>query len=408
MADKKTKIDPDQISMFDLIKLAGSIDGKYSSEEIESVIDKLREAKYHAKKREEEERRRKEEEERKRREREEKERKEAHIQEVTCMDLPLDWNNIFNSDVRAQGVHTDSIPDALIISLTTLGKVDIEYISSITGSDYKTVISTLKGSIYQNPDTWGECFYKGWETAEEYLSGNLMRKWKSAKEANKEYNGYFSDNIKAIEKVLPPTVATKDIYITLGSPWVPADIIDDFILHLFGDPFEHIDYCYNKEEIIESWKTIHDEITGTWEIPCKSRYNHSVRVRKTYGTDKLEALHILEKTLNMKTVAVTDEIRSLLSVSGVKRVINKAETVAAIEKQQKLIKEFQKWVWKDDARRKRLETIFENNFSCVRRRIFISHSVLRGFRLILLTILYFISSEIRSNTMTIFLIKMEP
>ncbi len=83
MADKKTKIDPGQISMFDLIKLAGSIDGKYSSEEIESVIDKLREAKYHAKKREEEERRRKEEEERKRREREEKERKEAHVQKAS-------------------------------------------------------------------------------------------------------------------------------------------------------------------------------------------------------------------------------------------------------------------------------------------------------------------------------------
>lgn len=368
MADKKTV--PGQISMFDIIKLAGNIDGNYSSEEIESVIDKLREAKYHAKKREEEEHRRKEEEERKRREREEKERKEAHIQEVTCMDLPLDWNNIFNSDVRAQGVHTDSIPDALIISLTTLGKVDIEYISSITGSDYKTVISTLKGSIYQNPDTWGECFYKGWETAEEYLSGNLMRKWKSAKEANKEYNGYFSDNIKAIEKVLPPTVATKDIYITLGSPWVPADIIDDFILHLFGDPFKQGWGSYHKDEIIESWKTIHDEITGTWEIPCKSRYDHSVGVRKTYGTDKMEALHILEKTLNMKTVAVTDEISCPANNSGKKRVINKAETVAAIEKQQKLIKEFQKWVWKDDARKERLEIIFENNFSCVRRRIF--------------------------------------
>ena len=370
MTDKKMKSDLNQISIFDLIQIAGNITDNYSSEEIESIIDKLREAKYQAKKREEEERRRKEREEQLRRQKEEKERKENHIQEVTCMDLPLDWNNVFNSDICTQGVHTDSIPDALIISLTTLGKVDIEFISSITGADYKTVITTLKGSIYQNPDTWGECFYKGWETAEEYLSGNLMRKLNAAKDANKEYNGYFSENIQAIEKVLPPTVATKDIYITLGSPWVPADIIDDFILHLFGDPFKHYDYYYNKDEIIESWKTMHDEITGTWEIPCKSRYNHSVGVRKTYGTDKLEALHILEKTLNMKTVAVTDEISCAANASGKKRVINKAETVAAIEKQQKLIKEFQKWVWEDDARRKRLEIIFENNFSCVRRRIF--------------------------------------
>ena len=197
-----------------------------------------------------------------------------------------------------------------------------------------------------------------------------MRKWKAASEANREYNGYFEDNIKAIEKVLPPTAAAKDIYITLGSPWVPADIIDEFIIHLFGDPLKYRVYCSDRDEIMEGYKTIHDEITGTWEIPEKSRYNHSVGVCRTYGTDRLEALYILEKTLNMQTVAVTDEVRCPTNVSGKKRVINKAETVAAIEKQQKLIAAFQKWVWTDRARKERLEAIFENNFSCVRRRIF--------------------------------------
>lgn len=151
------------------------------------------------------------------------------------MDLPLDWNNPFNADERASGIYIESISDALVKSLTTLGRVDIEFIASVTGSNYKTVITTLKGSIYQNPLTWNECFYQGWETADEYLSGNLMQKWKEAKKANKKYNGYFKDNVKGIESVLPPTVATEDIYITLGSPWVPSDVIDDFIEHLLAD-----------------------------------------------------------------------------------------------------------------------------------------------------------------------------
>ncbi len=98
----------------------------------------------------------------------EQEEKERHIREVTCMDLPLDWNNAFDKDVRTQDTHFDNISDALIHCLTTLGHVDIEFISSITGEDYKTVICMLKGSIYQNPVTWGECFYRGWETANEY------------------------------------------------------------------------------------------------------------------------------------------------------------------------------------------------------------------------------------------------
>lgn len=210
---------------------------------------------------------RKQREEDEKREKEEKIRKQKeHIKEVTCMDLPLDWNNPFNADERASGIYIESISDALVKSLTTLGRVDIEFIASVTGSDYKTVITALKGSIYQNPLTWNECFYQGWETADEYLSGNLMQKWKEAKKANKTYNGYFKDNVKAIESVLPPTVATEDIYITLGSPWVPSDVIDDFIEHLFGGQAK---YWSNSKSTQEYLSVKHDELTGTWEIPEK-------------------------------------------------------------------------------------------------------------------------------------------
>lgn len=366
MSNKNHSGDSAQLSLFDILGLAGNIDSKYSSDEIEEVIGKLRAAKRTAEKHEENERRRREKEGLERKAREEKEKKEAHIREVTSMDLPLDWKNAFNQDVRTQGIHADSISDGLIFSLSNLGRVDIEYISSITGEDYKTIIGALKGSIYQNPETWDECFYKGWETSEEYLSGNMMRKWKAAKEADKEYDGYFADNIRAIEKVLPQTVATKDIYVTLGSPWVPADIIDDFIEHLLGD-WRRYWYSIDNEE---DFNTKHDELTGTWEIPFKSRYNHDVKVTRTYGTDRINALHILERTLNMKSVAVTDEVVCKTNSSGKKRVINRSETILAIEKQNKMIKAFQKWIWDDERRKERLETIFENNFSCVRRRIF--------------------------------------
>ena len=118
------------------------------------------------------------------------------------------------------------------------------------------------------------------------------------------------------------------------------------------------------------YKTLHDEVTGTWEIPDKTRYWDNISVNKTYGTDRLGALYILEKTLNMKTVCVQDEVSCATNKSGVKRVINQAETVAVLDKQKKLIEEFQKWVWTDKERKERLETIFENQFSCVKRRIF--------------------------------------
>lgn len=345
----------EQLTLDDIFK-KDLLSDSVSSEDVSKIIVELQKAKQKAEKREQALKI----EEQKRREREAQAEKEAHIKEVTCMDLPLDWENAFTGDSRTQGVHSESIPDALIMSLSNLGRVDIEYISSVTGEDCKNVICALKGSIYQNPDTWGECFYKGWETADEYLSGNLMRKWHTAQKANAEYKGYFKDNIRALEKILPDTLATKDIYITLGSPWVPTDIIDDFITHILN--LKNNSYSGTK----------HDELTGTWEIPHKSEYLYrcSVAATHTYGTSRMPALYILERTLNMKTVAVKDKAICHTNASGVKRVINKSETVLALEKQQKMIKAFQRWVWKDEKRKERLEIIFENNFSCVCRRIF--------------------------------------
>ena len=356
--------DFEQLNLTDLLKISTDSGKVFSSNELTKMIDKLQKMQVNAKRREKAEQERKEREEYERKLREEQEKKEAHIREVTCMDLPLDWENIFNSDPRTQGVHTDSPSDALVMSLTTLGKVDIEYMASITGLEYKEIIGALRGSIYQNPMTWEECFYKGWETADEYLSGNIIRKRRAARKANIRYRGYFSENIKALQAVLPPTVAADDIYVTLGSPWVPTDVIDDFIRHIYKRKCQ----IYSNNEDTLSVK--HDEITGTWEIPLKTRYNHSVIDTKTYGTERLEALHILERTLNMKSVVVTDTVPCKTNSSGKKRVINKEETVLALEKQQKMIAEFQKWVWTDETRKKRLEEIYESNFSCVRGRVF--------------------------------------
>ena len=328
--------------------------------DIDEMLEELDSIKRAAEKREEKERIRKEEKLKKEEEnRRLEEEKKEHIEKVTSMDLPLDWENAFSNDIRTQGVHTESVSDALIMSLSELARVDIEYIASVTDKDYKTVIGELKGSIYQNPDTWDECFYKGWESADEYLSGNIIKKLQAARKASSEYNGYFDDNIHALEKLLPDTVSSSEIYITLGSPWVPVDIIDDFVTHIMGIRGQRFS------------GTKHDEITGTWEIPHKGSYSlkYYVASSHTYGTSRMGALYILEKTLNMKNIAVIDTFHSYLKKTG-KKVVNRSETILALEKQNKLVQEFQKWVWKDSVRKKRLESIFEENFGSIRKRNF--------------------------------------
>lgn len=294
---------------------------------------------------------------------------DKRINEVISMDLPMDWDNIFASDECAQGVHIDNPSDALVYSLANLGKVDIEYISQITGYSYKDVIYALRGAIYQNPEKWEECFYKGWETSDEYLSGNVLQKLKLVKELNVKYKGYFERNVKALEKISPTVLGTDNIYITLGSPWVPSEVIDDFIEHLLGTWIFEARFSNQSPELIERMNKIknankikHDIYTGTWAIPYKYYYSRNVANEVTYGTKRMVATEIIERTLNVKTISITDEVSCPTNKSGVKRVINKEETLLVLEKQKKIIEEFQSWVWKDPDRKKMLLDIYESKF----------------------------------------------
>ena len=291
------------------------------------------------------------------------ERAEAqHVLDVTRMELPMSWENPFEGDERA-AVHVESADEALIHSLNTLGRVDVEYMASVTGLSCREVVTQLGTAIFQNPAKWNEEFLQGWESADEYLSGNLAAKWRVAKAANEKYNGYFAANVKALEELLPPSVATDEIYVTLGSPWVPADVIDDFIQYLSG-----VGLPYGHED---EFRVKHDESLGLWEVPAKNRYRHTRQQRKsesTYGTARMGMLFILESTLNMRAISITDTLDTRIGKK--RRVFNEAETVLALEKQAEMIKKFRKWVWKDDARKARLQEIYDARYGAIRRRRF--------------------------------------
>lgn len=352
-----------QTNIFEMfIDILDSYETELSAEQLFEASQKLEHASKQAKQRAEEERRQKAEQEKQEVERLQREAQERHVAEVTSMELPMDWDNLFLSDSRTEGVHADSPADGLILSLCNLGRVDIEYISAVCGQDYKAVIEALRGSIYQNPDTWDECFYKGWETADEYLSGNMIRKLKTARSANIKYSGYFEENIAAIRKVLPTALSSEEIYVTLGSPWVPADIIDEFIYYLLDGSKN--DYSTPPEDM----RVRHDVLTGTWEIPAKWRYE-GVKAHHTYGTKKCTALKLMEDALNMKPVAVY-ETRPDRVNGGTQRIYSEKETLLALDRQRKIIQEFQKWVWKDSFRRQRLEEIYNLRYGSVCQRQF--------------------------------------
>lgn len=284
---------------------------------------------------------------------------------LKIIDIPLEGMPINNNDSNIE-----TINDAYILSLTNFGKVDINYISSLTKKTPREIINSLKGVIYQNPLTWNEDYRLGWETSDEYLSGNLRRKLRIAREANKKYNGYFENNIKALRSLITTSLTTDDIYITLGSPWIPSEYIHDFILYVL---YEAGSIKSNVK--IQKWRfnnyVRHDMKTGTWQILNKSCYgNYQRRRHNLFSTRRIEVLELIERTLNMKSPIIRDKAYSPFTKSHLASVVNKNETALAIDAQNRLIEEFQKWVWNDKERRETLSYIYEELYTSTKIRHF--------------------------------------
>lgn len=295
----------------------------------------------------------------------EKEQERKRIESVTSLELPMDWENPYADELTEQQELME--PDlALLHSLNTVGRVDICLISAVTGLKPADAITALGGSIYQDPELWDEQILEGWVTSDEYLSGNLAHRWRVAKAANRKYRGHFEQNVKALEALIPNAIAAEDIYVTIGSPWVPTDIIDEFIAHLvpgFKLPaYKNGDVC-------------HDEASGIWEVPHKNRFDytkHALKATSAYGTSRINMLEILEDTLNMRTIRVTkaDAKRNKAGVLSKVAVLDRDATVLALEKQRRLVEEFERWVFSDPDRRDRLRQVYDSRYGAIRRRSF--------------------------------------
>ena len=288
-----------------------------------------------------------------------------NINETT---LSMDWNEAFSSaGETTDGAAAVSSVDALVKSIANYGCVNLDYISTLTGLGLDEAIASLKGLIYQNPETWNNEPYEGWETREEYISGNLRRKYKIAAREADQYP-HFAENMTALETVMPEALKTDDIYVTLGSPWVPTHIIDEFMKFLFEEDDKSLAWFFRSYSQFdeEKYHVIHDEYG--WKVPRKARYGNNPRVYHVFGTHRLNALEILEMTLNSRLANVYDEVQD--SEGKWHRVFNQDETLLAIEKQKDLVAEFQDWVWKDEKRREELTDIFETRYASAKRRYF--------------------------------------
>ncbi|SHI10995.1 Adenine-specific DNA methylase, N12 class [Sporanaerobacter acetigenes DSM 13106] len=266
----------------------------------------------------------------------------------------------------------DTPSEALALSISEKAKVDLDYMEELTGLSKQDIVKDLEGIIFRNPDkSIGLDIEKGvYETADEYLSGNVREKLASIERISSlgdEFAKYYEINRKALIEAQPKDLTASEITVRLGATWIPTKDIEKFMFETFETP------GYNKWDINVRFSPY----TANWNIEGKSIDKDNVRANMTYGTKRMNAYRILEETLNLKDVRVLDKITDS---DGVERtVINKKETMLAQQKQEAIKQAFVDWVWKEPSRRDRLTKLYNEKFNSIRPREYDgSHLVFPG------------------------------
>ena len=256
---------------------------------------------------------------------------------------------------RVTSVDTPS--EALAISIGERGKVDLPFMAQLLGTpeEYDAIQTELRGVIFKDPMGPNDP-EAGWQTADEYLSGDVRSKLRIA-EMSAKHDPSFNINVEALQKAQPKDLDASEIDVRLGATWIDADYIQQFMQETFETPY----YLRRSIEVKFS------EMTAEWRINGKSSPSYNdVAAYMTYGTDRANAYRILEETLNLKDIRIYDTIED--PDGKQKRVLNKKETTLAQQKQQAIKDAFQDWVWKDPRRREALVTKYNELFNSTRPR----------------------------------------
>ena len=244
----------------------------------------------------------------------------------------------------------DTASEALALSISEKACVDMEYMAQLTGKSQDELINELNGVIFLDPAR-GE-----WQTADEYLSGNVRQKLREAEQAAQDSPGYLP-NVEALRQAQPKDLDASEIEVRLGATWIDKKYIRQFMFELLEPPV----YARRSLEVNYS------EFTAEWNIPGKNSIPYNdINARMTYGTDCANAYRILEDTLNLRDVRIYDTVRD--ADGKEKRVLNSKETTLAQQKQQAIKDAFRDWIWKDPDRRRELVQLYNERFNSTRPR----------------------------------------
>lgn len=266
--------------------------------------------------------------------------------------------DIFTKRTVKANKEITSVPtaiDALAVSLSDTAKVNLEYMSKLTGLDKEKLIEDLQGSIYRIPNT------DKYVTADEYLSGNILKKLEEAQNAFDKGDSSLAINIQALEKAMPEKIQASDIDVRLGATWINPEYVRDFVYELLDTRNYHKNPLFKKDFIDVQYS----ELSGKWYITNKSSDKNNVNATVTYGTKDRTAYELIEDILNLRAT----QIKSMQVVDGKEKpVVDNKKTAQVRAKQEIIQQKFQEWIFSDKTRRDDIVDTYNKIFNVNRPR----------------------------------------
>ena len=244
--------------------------------------------------------------------------------------------------------------EALMVSLSEKAKVDINYMSELTGISNEKIKEDLDGIIFKVPSVLNE-EQEEYVTADEYLSGNIREKLEVAK-MSAAIDPKYQKNVEALEKAMPKELTASEIEVRLGTTWIPVEIYQQFLYELLDTPSWVRNYT----------KLSYSSYNANWNISAKNMDKESVKADKTYGTSRANAYRLMEDCLNLKQTKIFDYEYD--DDGNKQAILNKKETMIAQQKQDTIKESFNNWIWKDPQRREELTQIYNRLFNSIRPR----------------------------------------
>lgn len=267
------------------------------------------------------------------------------------LDVGVDFMNEVDADVKAEReAEKLKIDETCVKCKDKFGKVDLEWMADAAGVTEQKVIVALRGSaIFQDPtifedrDEWDALV--GWKFAEQYLCGNISDKLKLAQKMEERFPKCFESNVEALKRLLPKKVPFNSIHASLGASWIPIEIYEVFLQDLFKQGLVKVHYVseLSKYKIIPNCYVV-----------------NSIANKVTYGTDRMSAIDIIQKTMNASSVKVYDYDSRHNFYD--QRVFNKKQTLAAQEKQNLILQKWSEWLRNRPAVRRRIEECYNDQF----------------------------------------------